>query len=322
MAGTKERHVHRVRKYAPVLAAAAVLTAGLSTAMPAAASPAAPQACGGSGATTTTTGVLKDTATYEIQCPAGHWNGQLFLYSHGYVVPGSANPAQDAQDPTTAGWLLSQGFALAGSSYATTGWAIQQALPDQIATKNVFSQDFGRPAKTIAWGDSLGGIITSDPAVVVNSDGRLEVFARGTDNALWHIWQTAPHAGPWSAWASLGGIITSDPATFVNSDGRIEVFARGTDNALWHIWQTAPHTGPWSAWASLGGIITSDPAVADNSDGRLEVFARGTDNALWHIWQTVPHAGPWSAWGSLGGGITSDPVVIDNSDGRDRKSVV
>ncbi|MGH3274091.1 MAG: alpha/beta hydrolase family protein [Streptosporangiaceae bacterium] len=110
---------------------------------------------------TTTTGTLPDQATFKIQCPSGHWNGELFLYSHGYVVPGSANPATDAQDPVTAAWLLSQGFALAGSSYATTGWAIQQALPDQIATKGVFSKDFGAPAKTIAWGDSLGGIITA-----------------------------------------------------------------------------------------------------------------------------------------------------------------
>ena len=149
------------RKHVPVLAAAVLLLAGLGSAAPALASAAAPQVCGGTGATTTTTGTLPDSATFEIQCPAGHWNGQLFLYSHGYVVPGSANPAQDAQDPVTASWLLGQGFALAGSSYATTGWAIQQALPDQIATKNVFSQDFGRPSKTIAWGDSLGGIITA-----------------------------------------------------------------------------------------------------------------------------------------------------------------
>jgi hypothetical protein len=156
---------------------------------------------------------------------------------------------------------------------------------------------------------SLGGVLTSDPAVVDNSDGRIEVFARGTDNALWHIWQTVPHAGPWSAWASLGGSITSDPEVFVNSDGRLEVFARGTDNALWHIWQEAPHAGPWSAWGSLGGIITSDPTVIDNSDGRLEVFARGTDSALWHIWQTAPHAAPWSAWASLGGILIDDPAV-------------
>jgi hypothetical protein len=153
--------VHRMRKHAPVLAAAVLLAAGLGTAAPALASPAPAQTCGGTGATTTTTGTLPDSATFEIQCPAGHWNGQLFLYSHGYVTPGAANPAQDSQDPVTASWLLSQGFALAGSSYATTGWAIQQALPDQIATKNVFSQDFGRPSKTIAWGDSLGGIITA-----------------------------------------------------------------------------------------------------------------------------------------------------------------
>ncbi|MEX5711134.1 matrixin family metalloprotease, partial [Parafrankia sp. FMc6] len=35
---------------------------------------------------------------------------------------------------------------------------------------------------------SLGGGIT-DPVVWSNADGRLEVFARGLDGALWHIWQ-------------------------------------------------------------------------------------------------------------------------------------
>ena len=146
-----------------------------------------------------------------------------------------------------------------------------------------------------------------------NADGRLEAFATGTDNALWHIWQTAPNNG-WSAWASLGGILTSSRAVARNTDGRLEVFARGTDDALWHIWQTSPG-GSWSAWASLGGVITSDPFVSRNLDGRLEVFARGTDKALWHIWQTAPNNG-WSAWASLGGVITTDPVVAQNNDGR------
>src|SRR6202035_3963351 len=78
-----------------------------------------------------------------------------------YVVPGSATPAADAQDPVTANWLLSHGFALAGSSYASTGWAIQQALPDQVATLDVFDQTYRAPGRTIAWGHSLGGIITA-----------------------------------------------------------------------------------------------------------------------------------------------------------------
>ncbi len=142
------------------LAAAAALAVALIT--PAAApAVAASQTCGGTGSVTTVTGALPDGATYEIQCPAGSWNGTLFLYSHGYVVPGAANPAEDVGDPVTGAWMLGHGFALAGSSYSTTGWAIQQALPDQISTLNRFGATYGRPEQTIAWGHSLGGIITA-----------------------------------------------------------------------------------------------------------------------------------------------------------------
>ena len=59
---------------------------------------------------------------------------------------------------------------------------------------------------------SLGGILTSNPAVVQSGDGRLEVFVRGNDSALWHIAQTAPSAATWNAWSSLGGILTGDVA--------------------------------------------------------------------------------------------------------------
>src|SRR5690348_17596152 len=122
---------------------------------------AASQTCGGTGSVTTLNGTVADGAAFKIQCPSGTWNGTLFLYSHGYVVPGTNNPATDVGDPVTGAWLLSHGFALAGSSYATTGWAIQQALPDQIATLDAFDQVFGAPARMVAWGHSLGGIITA-----------------------------------------------------------------------------------------------------------------------------------------------------------------
>ncbi|MGE5286286.1 MAG: alpha/beta hydrolase family protein [Micromonosporaceae bacterium] len=137
----------------------ALLAASLggAGAVPAFASPS--QASAGGGARTLT-GTLPDGATYKIEVPDG-WNGTLFLYSHGYTAPGSANPAQDVGDPITGGWLLSHGYALAGSSYASTGWAIEQALPDQVATLDVFGQLVGHPARTVAWGHSLGGIITA-----------------------------------------------------------------------------------------------------------------------------------------------------------------
>ncbi len=108
----------------------------------------------------TLTGTFRDGATYLIQVPAA-WNGTLVLYSHGYVVPGTPNPAQDVGDPLTGQWLLSNGYALAGSSYATTGWAIKEAIPDQIRTLNTFDRLVGNPHRTIAWGHSLGGMITA-----------------------------------------------------------------------------------------------------------------------------------------------------------------
>ncbi len=112
------------------------------------------------GGPTTKTGTLADGATYVIKVPA-NWNGVLFLYSHGYVVPGDLNPARDAGDPVTEAIMLASGFALAGSSYAHTGWAVREALLDQIAVLDIFKLLVGQPTRTIAWGHSLGGMITA-----------------------------------------------------------------------------------------------------------------------------------------------------------------
>jgi pimeloyl-ACP methyl ester carboxylesterase len=99
-------------------------------------------------------------ATYLIDIPKS-WNGTLLLYSHGYAAPTGANPAGDGGDSTTKAWLLSEGYALAGSSYSTTGWALADAFRDQVALLDQFGRQFGKPKRTIAWGHSLGGIITA-----------------------------------------------------------------------------------------------------------------------------------------------------------------
>ncbi len=119
----------------------------------------------------TKTGTLADGATYLIEVPA-NWNGTLFLYSHGYVPPGSLNPARDVGDPFTRFFMLSSGFALAGSSYATTGWAIHEAIPDQIAVLDLFKLMVGDPKRTIAWGHSLGGMVTA--ALIQRHPGRFD----------------------------------------------------------------------------------------------------------------------------------------------------
>jgi pimeloyl-ACP methyl ester carboxylesterase len=105
-------------------------------------------------------GMFSDGATYLLQVPS-KWNGTLLLYSHGYVPPGFSNPAVDVGDPITGAYLLDNGYALGGSSYASTGWAVQQALPDQIEVLDTFKKLVGTPHRTIVWGHSLGGIITA-----------------------------------------------------------------------------------------------------------------------------------------------------------------
>ena len=45
----------------------------------------------------------------------------------------------------------------------TSGWAVQDALHDQIALLDYFNKTYGEPERTIAWGHSLGGMIGHCP---------------------------------------------------------------------------------------------------------------------------------------------------------------
>lgn len=180
---------------------------------------------------------------------------------------------------------------------------------------------------SILWADweSLGGLVrpNTDPHVIRNSDGRLEVFIVSTDNRVWHKWQLTFNTNSWSNWELLGASVRSgsDVAVAMNADGRLEVFVIADDGALWHNWQTtASSSSSWSGWQSLGGQLrsNSDPVVAMNINdmGRLEVFVIGIDNALYHKWQNSPSSSTsWSSYASLGGSIrtNSDVAVARNS---------
>ncbi|OLF18546.1 alpha/beta hydrolase [Actinophytocola xanthii] len=105
-------------------------------------------------------GTLPSGATYVMDVPAG-WNRTVLLYSHGYTPDGAPNPARNAPDEEVRTGLLDRGYALIGSSYAETGWVLERALPDQVATLDAFVDRFGSPRETIAWGTSLGGMVTT-----------------------------------------------------------------------------------------------------------------------------------------------------------------
>jgi putative CocE/NonD family hydrolase len=97
-------------------------------------------------------------ARWAIDMPA-QWNGSLLLYGRGYT-PTLANSAPETAPRGTREWLLEHGYALAASSYSAAGWALAEAPGDQIDALDEFTQRFGKPKRTIAWGSSMGGLTT------------------------------------------------------------------------------------------------------------------------------------------------------------------
>ena len=165
------------------------------------------------------------------------------------------------------------------------------------------------PRRAASWSgwEDLGGIITEGPAAASWAANRLDVFAKGGDNALYHKWWDG---SSWGGWESLGGGIDSAPGAVSWGPNRIDVFVRGLDNALYHKWWDG---SSWQGYERLGGVLTSGPAAASWAANRLDVFARGADNAMWHLWWD---GSAWRGWESLGGICAGAPAAVSWGNGR------
>ncbi|MGA8071600.1 MAG: lectin like domain-containing protein [Halobacteriota archaeon] len=156
----------------------------------------------------------------------------------------------------------------------------------------------------------VGAPVAGAPAVTAQNANSLDLFVRGTDNALWYKYWTGT---TWTAWKSLGGTLTSSPAATSPGNGTIDVFVRGSNGALYQ--KTTTNNGTsWSNWSSLGGQLASGtgPAADARGPNSLDVFVQGTDNALWY---THWNGATWSAWKSLGGTLTSSPAATSPGNG-------
>jgi hypothetical protein len=160
--------------------------------------------------------------------------------------------------------------------------------------------------------NSLGGVVTSDPAAVVDANGITQVFAIGTDRSLWNTGIAS--SGVIYPWSWLGGSLKGDP-TVISRSGLLYVFSRAADDSLAYNYESGPST--WNGWQDAGGQLVSDASAAVNSDGRVEVFVVGTDLAVWRNAQVTADNNNFysSNWGSLGGRIIGDifPIVDQTS---------
>jgi pimeloyl-ACP methyl ester carboxylesterase len=155
------------------LVGAAALVAATITAIPANAAAVGP-ICDGKVPVQTCTGLTSDGAPYAMMVPA-NFNGMVALYSHGYrynidipvgipIVGGykitnTPEPIPGG-NPTVANYFLSQGMAVMGSGFARQGWNLDSAIATNVELIDTFKKKFTTTTKVVAWGSSLGGIIT------------------------------------------------------------------------------------------------------------------------------------------------------------------
>jgi|SRR5215813_9866973 len=134
------------------------------------------------------------------------------------------------------------------------------------------------------WINYSGYHQNDDPAVELNSDGRLEIFVSPSSttgigvlphsNILGHVWQDIANGGwnpTWENFSSPDGTFYAQPVVARNQDGRLEVFI-WTDNGISHRWQVFAG-GWWSDWAILTpATYDMHFAVARDVNGNLMIF--------------------------------------------------
>jgi hypothetical protein len=195
--------------------------------------------------------------------------------------------------------------------YENGTWAnrYQHTLPDPEAGSGTFHE---APSVNAIGAVSRGGEIVGGPDACSWGGQRLDVFARGKDEYIWHIYRD--DQGVWHEWESLGGLrMTSDPSAAARGNGQMSVFARGENNQLWTITYSLK-TDHWGPWLPLGGILAGAPDATRTGDNRIDVFARGADNAMWHTAITFigdnPDVPSSPGWESLGGEFASDLSAV------------
>lgn len=152
---------------------AAALAAALLVPVPALAGPVhavgdapASTTAHGAGEPGTVRGDLPNGGHYVLVTPEW-WNGTVLVWNPGYGGGGSdpsAGPSEELVD-----WLVERGYALAGTSSAEGGWAVEGLLENQPLVMDAVRDRLGEPEDVIAWGSSMGGL-TSVAALEQHAD--------------------------------------------------------------------------------------------------------------------------------------------------------
>lgn len=193
----------------------------------------------------------------------GTWSAWTSLGGRFTGRPAGASPGPGRVDvfaPSARGivWTRSAGrvgpranwTSLGGQLFAASGVsAVATAEQTTVVVRWIDNTVRSRTRTAGSWGawKALGGQTFSDPAVTSVSTGRLDIYVRGRDDALWH--RTAA-----TAWQRLGGVLATGPAATTGAAGLITVAGRGPGAFYSTGTQTA--AGIWSGWVKVPAITS------------------------------------------------------------------
>ena len=99
------------------------------------------------------TGTLPDTTPWAVVKPVPNWNSTIILDLDGNSVRGPAPLSATVQ------WLLDHGYAYGGTTRSPVAYNFPQAVENLVTVRTLFSEEYGVPSRTIAWGGSRGGFV-------------------------------------------------------------------------------------------------------------------------------------------------------------------
>lgn len=132
----------------------------------------------------------------------------------------------------------------------------------------------------------------SAPAAVSWGANRIDVFALGIDNYVYHAWGDG--SSEWRGWEKLGGPCIHGVAAASRGVNSLDLFSIstdtvGTDN---HLYYRSWNGSSWSRWENLGGACISAPTAVAGGENRLDVLVIGTRSSIWQ-----------KSWVKEGGGL-------------------
>jgi len=135
------------------------------------------------------TGTTPSGAYYRIAVPDSWRSGDtLILFQHGLTF---ASPGPNPDLGPIANLQLSEGYALAATSYRQRAWALFTAPDDNAELLDAFKAQVGTPGAIIPYGASLGGLI----ALKLAEDTRFApvpgVYSACVPAAGSRVWDTA-----------------------------------------------------------------------------------------------------------------------------------